>query len=273
MNTKLTEAELADCVVAHLQDEGWSVYPEVAIGKFLPELADTHRVVDLVALRGTIAMAVELKLGLGFTLFEQAAQWTALFPLVAVAVPGQALCSPRLLHEHLFDHFGLGVASVYPTDLQPVRWRRRARLHRSMLRHVPAIAASLSAEMRLARAGAKHTYRHSPYQETFKEIRIALAQHGPLELKLLLDYLRDDGQGRPRHHYSSTASLRSSVLKAIHGIPDGKGGIHIAEPDIVRDADGRYIWTPALCRRGPEYADRLMATASRRTRMKETRSA
>jgi hypothetical protein len=264
---KVTEADLAEVLTWQLQEEGWSIWPEVAIGKFLPNLIDTSRVIDLVATKGNLAMAIEAKLTPSLTVFEQAVEWTRVFPMVVVAVPYGTRGSLRLLRDHVTEHFGLGFVQVSKNAVSPCHWDRRPRLHRANLRNVSAIASALSPAMQLARAGARHSYRHSPYQETFSEIRVALAQFGPMSLQQLLDYLKADEKGRPRHHYSSLASARSSIASSIHGAPDGNGGIRINEPDIVRNDDGRYAWHPERCRHSKEYAQRLVDCAGRRKAM------
>lgn len=264
---KTTEADLAEVLTWQLQAEQWEIWPEVALGKFLPQLADTHRVVDLVATKGNLAMAIEVKLTPSLTVFEQAIEWTRIFPMVVIAVPYGTRSGRRLLRTHLTEHFGLGLVEISGNALNPCHWERRPRLHRANLRHVPAITSALTPAMQLARAGARHSYRHSPYQETFSEIRIALAQFGPMSMKQIIDYLRADERGRPRHHYSSIASAKTSIARSIHGAPDGKGGIRVYEPDITRGDDGLYRWNPDLCRHGQDYAGRLVDCAGRRRQL------
>ena len=93
----MTEQELAEPIVAWLQQEGWDVYQEV-------ELYVGGPIVDIVAKQNDVLWAIECKLSMTATLCGQAYRLRGLsrFHLVSVAVPkGSGSYSQTFLRQGL----------------------------------------------------------------------------------------------------------------------------------------------------------------------------
>jgi len=247
--TEGAEAVLARTVAADLEMQGWDCYYEVSLQRAFPDL-DLNGICDIVAVQGRLAMAVECKTSLSLDLMEQAIEWTRVFPLVAIAVPAAKLSRKRALRDHLADFFRLGQGEVSEFG---VAWTRRARLHRPNIDRVPAIRSALSPMQKLAIPGAQvNANRETPYQRTITEVRIHLAQHGPMPIRELVAHLKAAGG----HHYASDAGVGPGILSAIRTI----------EPDLII-SQGRVGWLPGKCARGDAYIAQVRDTAIRRAQL------
>lgn len=91
---KRTEEELGTCVVSALREGGWKVYQEVS-------LAWGSRTVDVVATRGPVLWAIELKLGNTMALLNQAMSLVGRVHRVSVATPLPATGAFRLCLEQM----------------------------------------------------------------------------------------------------------------------------------------------------------------------------
>lgn len=249
------EQDLAAAVVAHLVDEGWDCYPEVAVGDFVP--TPVTGICDIVAVKPALAMAVEVKRSLSFDLILQAARWTRTFPLVlAVSAARARWLDVDVLRRLVGEGLGVGLALVGSIAWPRVRVIQSPRLLRHNLSRVDSIRRAMRPMMKLATPGARATFRWSVYEETMSEVRVTLAQFGPLPLSVLIDELERSSC----HHYSSRASFVSGLYAATS--PHRTTG-EIREPDLRREG-GAVRWCPERCRKPREYVDRLLAAASRR---------
>jgi hypothetical protein len=253
-----SEAEIATQVMESLGAEGWDCYPEVAVGKLMPYAEQKaiggsfgQSVCDIVAVKGRLAMMVECKKTYSLDLLEQALVWTRLAPLVVVAVPTMAINNRAPLKEHMRDYHGVG---LFGANVSGVVYREAPRLLRHNLRHVDRLRGLLDPSMKCSTAGAALTWRQTPYQSTMSEIRCYLATHGPSTMREIYHHLAGETGGRPRHHYSSQASMQGCVSRSIR---DG------TEPDL-RMVDGVVDWHPELCTKGTEYVANLQKTADYR---------
>lgn len=243
-----SEAAVAHGIALGLIDQGWDVYGEVRLSEFLPRRGLPEGILDLAAIKGPFALAVEVKKSFSLTLLEQAIEWTKIFPLVAVAVPAGAAGNKKGLRNHLREYFGLGVYTSFGGNLSVVS---DARLLRHNLRNVPDIRGALDERMKISVPGASATYRHSRYQDFVWYIRLALAEKGPMRQKELIQSVMDAGG---IYHYSSAAVMKRQLHEAISSM----------EPDFALSAESIVTWLPEKCPHGAEYVERVRRAAGYR---------
>ncbi|MCW2240724.1 hypothetical protein [Azospirillum canadense] len=246
IKTDRSESALARNVARGLGHEGWAIYTEVPLRTWLPD-APTG-IADIVAVSHGLAMVVEVKRSFSLTLIEQAAEWTRFVPLVVMALPGSAHSTRHALRDHLCQHFGLGLCRDAGNG--NIVWDRRPKLLRHHLRNVARIQDSLTDPMQAAEAGERWAYRETPYQRMMTEVRILIAECGPVPVKVLIEALDRPG----KNPYSSRTYLARNLVH----------GIRAYEPDLAIGADSRVIWTPTQCAKGDKYIGIVMATAARR---------
>ncbi len=263
MGKSFSEAELAKFLIDALILEGWDCYPEVALGKLLGQnLKDNagsrlifgEPIADVVAIKDGLVMIVECKKSFSLEVIEQALEWSKISPLYAIAIPFAAFNNRSVVKTHLREYYGLGIFGISATHAQ---WRFKPKLKKENLKYCDEIKSILKPTMMLSTAGAAHTWRSTPYQDTMFEIRCYLAMHGPTRLKDLYDFLEGKENGKCVHHYSSRASMVSSIGKSIYG------GV---EPDFVVSDDKILTWNPALCRHGSVMVENIKDCAQRRLR-------
>ncbi len=249
---KNDERAIAGRVVENLALEGWSLYQEVPVAALLDKqttrgLTERHHVpwqtvCDIVAIKGSLAMAVEVKKSWSLALIDQAISWTAIFPLVAMAVPDVAGSSQHIrLKEHLREHFKIGLCAVSQNHLF---WRYRPQLLRHNIQFAPSLKSILTESMQtVSQAGSVSTYRQTPYQKTMEIVRSLLAEKGPMKISDLMFYLDENAL----HHWSSKSSMKSGLLAAINDY----------EPDLVRNND-MISWHPQFCKKSVDYINHII---------------
>ena len=196
MSTKwpATEVELARPIVEWLIDLGWEVFQEV-------ELYQGGARADIVARRGAVLWAVEVKRTLSLALLGQALEWTQRTHRVSVAIPHGRTTSARRFALRAAASEGIGVLEaslLYDGEVKVVelgcpQLRRRVlgvRLH--------------EAQKTWADAGNAAGKRWSPFQQTCVLVRAAVEAAPGLTVREVVD--------RVDHHYKSTSSARGSLL-------------------------------------------------------------
>jgi hypothetical protein len=189
-----TEVELARPIVAWLADLGWEVFQEVAI----PGGARA----DIVARRGRVLWAIEVKRTLGLTLLGQALAWTRRAHRVSVAVPRGRDTTARRFALRAAAAEGIGVIvarQVYGGGVKVVE-RARPQLRRRVL------GLELhEAQKTWAEAGNASGKRWSPFAQTCKLVREVVDEHPGLTVREVVE--------RVDHHYASVASARGALLE------------------------------------------------------------
>jgi hypothetical protein len=197
----MTEADLAALVVAYFQDLQYEVYQEVK-----PPRRDC--VADVVAVLGSrpaIYHAVEVKQTLTLQVIAQAVYWREHVHYASIAVPKEKgrfdqPSKGRSLAYQVLNWKGVGCFTV---DSQG---RVRCMVAPTLNRRVNPDYWRLQEQQKsFAVAGNNEGRRWSPFQETCEELRGLLRKEGPLPLGTILS--------RIRHHYSSDAVARSSLMK------------------------------------------------------------
>jgi len=199
----MTEAEMAEKVVAWLESQHWDVYQEV-------EHVGGGRA-DIVAVRAKIVWIIECKLTFGLSLLAQIEQRDGCHMrsvAVPAVAPGKRFSSERHFAERLLTkHFSSGLIEVGAHGVQE---KVPAPLLRHQHKHATRVRLSLRPEHKTwAKAGTKHGY-FTPYQNLMGTIRRFLkTKPDGASLKEIMDFIGD------AHHYRSHAGLRSSLPKVL----------------------------------------------------------
>ena len=218
------EAELVSATVDWLQAEGWETYCEVA-----PWGSGAPRA-DVVATRGALTAVVECKLSLGFPVLEQCRGWVGKAHLVWAASP-LPYAGRGSLKIQVAEWLGVGVVHpVHPVDRPSDEMLRRYQCRVGwagpdvqitvaprFFRRVDdaKIRNCLVEAQKSTSPGAGHGFV-TPFTQTCQRLYDAVRNTtgGRLAVK--------DAIARVKHHYSSSACARSSLITHTErGIVDG----------------------------------------------------
>lgn len=177
-----SEAEMARIVVGWLKEQRWEVYQEVA---------HMGRRADIVATRGPLVWAIETKLSLSLSLFDQVMGWRPFAHHVSMATPyGPSQQLRRILQEK-----GIGVLIVtsHVNEMLQPRLNRKA-WNKWRLREE---------QKSYAEAGNANGRYYTSYRGTCDAL-FALVKRSPgISLK--------DAMKGIAHHYSSMTSACSAM--------------------------------------------------------------
>ncbi len=191
---KITEADLARHLVDWLRRDGWEVYQEVEIpgGR-----------VDVVARRGKILWAIEVKLSFGFPVIEQAKNSLGRFHFVSVAVPDGKVGRHDGLAQDVCRWLGIGVIAVDKWgDSDPME-RLRSKLFRRVTR-----PPKLHEEQKdFCPAGGNRGGHWTRFKSTKQRVIDAVSLDEGVWLK---DLMR-----KVDHHYSTHSSAVAAISKLI----------------------------------------------------------
>lgn len=195
------EARLAAKLVSWLQAQDWDVYQEVSLGYACQRA-------DIVAVRGHLLWAIETKTSLSFEVIAQARRWRHYAHLGSVCVPEskrRGADSGRDLALRVCEAEGVGVLTVREDSFSDhVEVEVAPRPARNAL--VDRLRAALHPEQKTAAlAGSNRGGYWTPWQRTCREIVGLVNAHPGVALKDLIESIK--------HHYTSDASARGSILK------------------------------------------------------------
>lgn len=226
---KLTEETIATRLQNWLTAQGWDCYPEV-------QLRSGTRV-DLVATRGPIVHAIEVKTTASLAVLEQAMGHRRMFHLVSVATPYTKSQGFRSVCRA----FGIGWIRIHDEvwiPEEPERWRREAQparieiapiLDRSAHAAARRIRERLSPQHKRFSPGNASCAYWTPYRATCEQI-LREVQREPRGVPLR-ELVR-----RIKHHYGSDATAVSCLRKWIQA---GK------VPGVVETMDGKRVLVAA----------------------------
>lgn len=203
------ETELGPPVVEWLEEQGFDVYQEVAVGA---------GAIDIVGISGPLVVAVELKLQASWELLDQAThrRWCAHMVWAAVPYPKTGV---RHVITDTFAHHGVGLLHVHRHQ-----WSNRLHVAASPAR--PAfnrtaqtfyVRRALREENKTkAVAGSPAGARDwSEFKQTCRAVReIVRAKPGAT--------IREVVAGLDHHHYATDAGARASLIERIgRGVVEG----------------------------------------------------
>lgn len=221
-----SEVEVAAPVVAWLRAGGWDVYQEVRLGASC----------DIVATRGRLIWAVEVKTAFGIAVVEQAKGWVEHAHYVSVAVPhrnARLSAHPQSVLGLALHTWGIGVLGVRPVsylyaeDADPaspqlVQHVLAPPLHRKVDNRLRAVLCE--EQKTYLAAGSPFGSGWSPYKATIQNLRSLVKKHPGLNLREAIKGRAptlDDPVGIVgiAHHYGTDATAISSLR---HWIDAGK---------------------------------------------------
>ena len=202
-----SETEVAALVVAWLRAQEWEVYQEAE--------GPHGRAIDIVARKGPVLWAVEVKRALNLAVFEQAHSSTPYAHRASVAVPRMRAVSPGYAFGvHVARKFGIGLIEVWPAGAtprvtQPVEPRHSADVKGNL-------GASLRAAQQVyAAAGSSGSSHWTPFRETATRLKA-------LVWATRTGITMSDAVARIPHHYSSSETAVVELRRMIEsGVIDG----------------------------------------------------
>lgn len=196
------EQELAVIVVECLQAEGWDVYQEV-------QPYAQGAVCDIVAVRGPITWAIEVKASFGLAVLDQGARWLHYANLVSVATPPSKARHGEFVHRTM-GHLGMGwlvindvlrTTDTTTTGRGSVRETIRPRLTRTVL---PRLRESLRDEHKTwASAGSTGSQHFTRFKRTCMDVEDWVKRNPGGDLGQMIEGIK--------HHYANDASARGSL--------------------------------------------------------------
>lgn len=203
--TKIKEVDLAEAVIAWLEDQHWDVYQEVKV----PRMGG---VADIVAVQGFLVWVIECKTSLTWSVIEQARLWRSHFRSVAVPRPLKRSASGRGTAYHVCHQFyKVGVIEVARgwNSAWEVDEQRPAPIMREFHESSKRIMAALRPQHKTyAKAGSLGGNHWSPYKSTMDHVKRFITKNPGCTLS---DIMAEDG----RWHYASNKSARSSIRSAL----------------------------------------------------------
>jgi hypothetical protein len=194
----MSETDLAKKLIPWLTDQHWDIYPE-----FVERFSGGS--IDILAVRGKITWAIEVKKSLSLKVMEQAASRSALYR--SVFVPGSR--TDRRRAEHLAKHwFKVGVleTSVHNSSIREVY---RPPLMREHYRYQKYILGRLTElHKTFSEPGIKNGQRLTPYRESMLTVERFIKQNPGCTVKEVFEALG-------KLHYASGQSFRSSLVSSL----------------------------------------------------------
>jgi len=241
-----SETDVAQPVVAWLRAGGWDVYQEVRQGR-------GERSCDIVATRGPLVWAVEVKVQFGIEVLEQAIYWSQYANYSSVAVPQKSSRRGNgVVYRLALSHWGIGVFEV--GDPSKMLWREAGIENPSLLvkhERCPVLhRRGRAAEMRTwlyeeqksyLAAGTACGGGWSPYKQTCQALRDKVRQHPGCTLREAIvgrevrigeDGTVDYGWAGIKHHYRMDSTAISSLKVWLE-----KGKV----PGVRLEHEGRYV--------------------------------
>lgn len=212
-----TEMQLAEAVVAWLEDLKWEVYQEIQI-HYGGEIA------DIVAVQGPVVWVIETKKTFSLNLIGQCDRWTRYAHYVSAAIPVRKFSVGGNFGYTVCEKFGIGLMEVP----EPDGWSRINELLKPKLRRTAMakeITSCLTEEHKtFAKAGNPDGRRLTPFQITCQRVAKKVKANPGISLKDLIEGLD--------HHYASSQSARSSISTWVQaGMIEG----------IKVERDGRFL--------------------------------
>lgn len=219
-----TETDLAEPVIAYLEDMKWEVYQEVEPKRY-------GDVADIVAVQNGRVWVIELKKTLSLEVIAQADEWRPVAHYVSIATPvsyRRRITKGARLAEHILCWKGIGWFKVaepikgwYESEF--ARQKRVPSLNRKALAY--KILDSLCEEQKtFAKAGNAEGKRWTPFQNTCKQVLATVAHSPGICMKDLVDAIS--------HHYASDAGARANLSQWIQaGVVKG----------VEARKEGRYL--------------------------------
>lgn len=209
---KLSEVDLAEQIVKHLEKLKYDVYQEVKV---------CGGCADIIAVKNGEVTIVEVKTSLTISLLHQAYGWNRWANHIYIAVPYTRDKARHFAYRVCRD-YGLGVLLINKKTMG-VREEVPDSLHRKTASK--KILSALRPEHKTyCKAGSQLGKRFTPFQETCDALKLFISQKPGLSL--------DEIVKQVKHHYKTNTSAKFSLSKwlkkgVIKGIKTEKGKLYL----------------------------------------------
>lgn len=245
-----TEADLAKYVVQYLEEAGWTTYKEVCF---------SEGVIDIVAIKGHVIWGIETKLSFTTDVLEQALTRLPFCHYVSVAVKrNESWKDIGIVKRHFCKEFGIGVLTLRTYDryrghiedaVETAAWvdelvkpkLNRNKTHRANPKYIARLRENLFEDQKTSVAGSRAGGHITHYQRTVRMVREYLTEHGPKTMREIVAAVK--------HHYSSDAAARSTLVKSLTTWETGFVCTRSARPalwDIDRGNNAEIIPEPHI---------------------------
>lgn len=209
---KIKEVDLAEAVIAWLEEQHWDVYQEVQIYAY-------SGIADIVAVKDFIVWVIECKTSLTWNVIEQANGWRSHFRSIAVPKSMSRTAGRFTAYRVCHQFFKLGVIEVTPSFYKDAKWTvdevKPAPLMREFHKLAKRFTDILVEEHKThAKAGSVRSSHFTPYRSTMNAVKKFITENPGCTLK---EIMAEDG----KWHYASYKSARGSIRKALFDIESG----------------------------------------------------
>ena len=211
---KVSETEIARCVIDYLESIGWDIYQEVSV-------YSGGRVADIVGIMNNRTWVVETKTSFNLSVIEQANDWKRTSNYVSVAIPFGKRRGGRSFAEFVCRKFGIGVIyvekgydgfSIRSIDDPELRRFNDGSGRKFFLRDNRTLRDALCVEQKtFALAGNANGKYWTPFKATCKRVFEYIKNNQGCNLKDIVSSID--------HHYANDRSAYGSL---IHWIAEGK---------------------------------------------------
>jgi hypothetical protein len=199
--TLAKETELGPPIIAWLRAIDFDAYQEVPC---------RGGSCDIVATRGPVTLACELKRKMGLNVIVQAERWLGLAHLVYVAVPSSG--GDFGIYRRICEWIGIGLLAVrdketfgLPVSDDPVRQVLPAQLRRRVDDHLRRCL--VEEQKTYLAAGSPNGAGFSPFVATARECRRIVTERPGITVRELIEGIR--------HHYRTPEQARSNLFSWI----------------------------------------------------------
>ena len=215
---KITEAQLAEAVVAYLEDWQWEVYQEVSQGYGRERC-------DIVATKGKVQWAIECKLAFGFPVIEQAYHWKRYCHYTSIAVPSTSFGS---FGEQVCKQNGIGILTVDKSSLlrgKQLEGVVHEKTKPSMFRQAKGLTL-VEQQKHWAKAGSQAGCGYyTPFKQTVKNMINIVTRLTEVEYTELIK--------QSNHHYRSDSTAKSCMRSYI--------GTSVIPELAIKNVDGKLV--------------------------------
>jgi hypothetical protein len=202
---KISEEELAEKIIAWLQDMRWEVYQEV-------QIHSGGSVADIVAVQGPLSWIIETKTSLSVQLLGQADRWRGYANFVSIAVPR----STEVFPQRLLQIIGVGLITV-KTEVYE-------RLRPAFLRklHTPIRNKLVEAHKTFAKAGNANGHRWTPFQQTAYNVQRYVIENPDCSMKDLVSHINYHYNGSATARACLTRWIEAGIIKGVTAVREGR---------------------------------------------------
>lgn len=187
---KLSEEEISEIIIESLKAWRWEIYQEV----------DYYgRVADIVAVRGKIQWAIEVKSSFGLKVMEQAFRWKGICNYTSIAIPKLKNSFGRFLCQQ----HGIGIITLLTESGKPWPGNLSMEIVKPGLSR-KIVGLNINEKQKdYCKAGSSNGGHWTPFKETCEKLIRDVTRNPGMEFSKIIENLD--------YHYASYQSARSCL--------------------------------------------------------------